>query len=152
MLIPRFYKLPMLCNTWEEPNFCDVQWCALFPTPLTARILLTYEQRDRVLHLSCLLCLRFYLFRVGNLQSESTFSLAFHASLIWSKCFCSYVWLSLVSHRSFMPRLLTGNAQKGWPYIQRLLVDLFQFLEPYLRNAELSSPVCHFYLLVCSSL
>ncbi|KAF9687700.1 hypothetical protein SADUNF_Sadunf02G0120300 [Salix dunnii] len=53
----------------------------------------------------------------------------------------SYVWLSLVSHRSFMPRLLIGNAQKGWPHVQRLLVDLFQFLEPYLRNAELAVPV-----------
>ena len=43
-----------------------------------------------------------------------------------------------------MPKLLTGNAQKGWPYIQRLLVDLLQFLEPFLRNAELGVPVCLF--------
>lgn len=40
-----------------------------------------------------------------------------------------------------MPKLLAGNAQKGWPYIQRLLVDLFQFMEPFLRNAELGEPV-----------
>ncbi|CAI0393712.1 unnamed protein product [Linum tenue] len=52
-----------------------------------------------------------------------------------------YAWLELVSHRSFMPKLLTGNAQKGWPYVQRLLVDLFQFLEPFLRNAELRGPI-----------
>lgn len=51
-----------------------------------------------------------------------------------------------------MPKLLTGNAQKGWPYVQRLLVDLFQFLEPFLRSAELGIPVCLSHLLlVCSS-
>ena len=61
-----------------------------------------------------------------------------------SLCCCSFAWLELVSHRCFMPKLLTGNAQKGWPYIQRLLVDLLQFLEPFLRNAELGVPVCLF--------
>jgi len=33
------------------------------------------------------------------------------------------------------------NLQKGWPFFQRLLVDLFKFMEPYLRNAELGQPV-----------
>ncbi|AAC24379.1 Similar to yeast general negative regulator of transcription subunit 1 [Arabidopsis thaliana] len=51
----------------------------------------------------------------------------------------------LVSHRSFMPKLLTVNGQKGWPYVQRLLVDLLQFLEPFLRNAELGGPVHFLY-------
>ncbi|KAJ0743952.1 hypothetical protein HanPI659440_Chr10g0381871 [Helianthus annuus] len=27
-----------------------------------------------------------------------------------------------------MPKLLNRNGQKGWPYFQRLLVDLFQFM------------------------
>ncbi|GKF05270.1 CCR4-NOT transcription complex subunit 1 isoform X1, partial [Tanacetum coccineum] len=57
----------------------------------------------------------------------------------------NFVWLELVSHRSFMPKLLSGNAQKGWPYFQRLLVDLFQFMEPFLRNAELGEPVRFLY-------
>ena len=56
----------------------------------------------------------------------------------------SFAWLELVSHRSFLPKLLTVNGQKGWPYVQRLLVDLLQFLEPFLRNAELGGPVCSF--------
>jgi CCR4-NOT transcription complex subunit 1 len=43
-----------------------------------------------------------------------------------------------------MPKMLTVNGQKGWPYVQRLLVDLFQFMEPFLRNAELGVPVCLF--------
>jgi len=53
----------------------------------------------------------------------------------------SFAWLELISHRSFMPKLLLSNNQKGWPLVQRLLVDLFKFMEPYLRNAELSDPV-----------
>lgn len=43
-----------------------------------------------------------------------------------------------------MPKMLTANGQKGWPFIQRLLVDLFQFMEPFLRSAELGTPVCLF--------
>ncbi|KAL9348540.1 hypothetical protein Peur_059906 [Populus x canadensis] len=76
-----------------------------------------------------------------NFQILTAFAGVFHNLQPLKVPGFSYVWLSLVSHRSFMPRLLTGNAQKGWPYVQRLLVDLFQFLEPYLRNAELAVPV-----------
>ncbi|XP_061969230.1 uncharacterized protein LOC133692363 [Populus nigra] len=76
-----------------------------------------------------------------NFQILTAFAGAFHNLQPLKVPGFSYVWLSLVSHRSFMPRLLIGNAQKGWPYVQRLLVDLFQFLEPYLRNAELAVPV-----------
>lgn len=46
-----------------------------------------------------------------------------------------------------MPKMLSGNGLKGWPHIQRLLVDLFQFMEPFLRNAELGVPVCIFIFL-----
>eukprot|EP00898_Chlorokybus_atmophyticus_P005844 jgi/Chlat1/6260/Chrsp44S05774 len=53
----------------------------------------------------------------------------------------SFAWLELVSHRLFMPKLLMAHSQKGWPLFQRLLVALFKFMEPYLRNAELNLPV-----------
>ncbi|CAM0956224.1 unnamed protein product [Alopecurus aequalis] len=53
----------------------------------------------------------------------------------------SFAWLELVSHRSFMPKLLLCNSQKGWPLFQKLLVDLFKFMEPYLRNAEMRQPI-----------
>jgi len=45
----------------------------------------------------------------------------------------------------FMPKLLLAKSQKGWPLFQRLLVELFKFLEPYLRNAELSEPIRMLY-------
>jgi CCR4-NOT transcription complex subunit 1 len=41
----------------------------------------------------------------------------------------------------FMPKLLMAKAQRGWPLFQRLLADLFKFLEPYLRGAELNEPI-----------
>lgn len=50
-----------------------------------------------------------------------------------------------------MPKLLTVNGQKGWPYVQQLLVDLLQFLEPFLRNAELGGPVCDSFSLLLFS-
>ncbi|KAK1578369.1 hypothetical protein Q3G72_029758 [Acer saccharum] len=66
---------------------------------------------------------------------------AFHALQPLKVPAFSFAWLELVSHRSFMPKLLANNAPKGWIYVQRLLVDLFKFMEPYLRNAELREPI-----------
>ena len=40
-----------------------------------------------------------------------------------------------------MPKLLLSKSQKGWGLFQRLLVELFKFLEPYLRNVELNDPI-----------
>eukprot|EP01114_Cavostelium_apophysatum_P013415 TRINITY_DN3247_c0_g1_i5.p1 TRINITY_DN3247_c0_g1~~TRINITY_DN3247_c0_g1_i5.p1 ORF type:complete len:2234 (+),score=701.16 TRINITY_DN3247_c0_g1_i5:75-6776(+) len=53
----------------------------------------------------------------------------------------SFAWLDLISHRMFMPKLLLSKAQKGWPLFQRLLVEMFRFMEPYLQNSELTDPV-----------
>jgi len=53
----------------------------------------------------------------------------------------AFSWLELVSHRCFMPKLLLATGQNGWPHFQKLLVALLQFLEPYLRNAELTESI-----------
>ena len=53
----------------------------------------------------------------------------------------AFAWLELISHRSFMPKLLLAPGHKGWSHFQRLLVALLRFLEPYLRNAELTDAV-----------
>jgi CCR4-NOT transcription complex subunit 1 len=51
----------------------------------------------------------------------------------------AYTWLELISHRIFVSRLLVHTPQqKGWPMFQILLVDLFTFLAPFLRNSDLS--------------
>ena len=58
----------------------------------------------------------------------------------------AYAWLEIVSHRTFMGRILaTTPQQKGWPMYSQLLVDLFKFLSPFLRNAELAKPVHRLY-------
>ncbi|CAN8296001.1 unnamed protein product [Cochlearia groenlandica] len=82
---------------------------------------------------------------VANFQVLTAFANAFHSLQPLKIPAFSFAWLELVSHRSFMPKLLSVNGQKGWPYVQRLLVDLLQFLEPFLRNAELPGPVLFLY-------
>lgn len=47
----------------------------------------------------------------------------------------SFSWLQLISHRHFMMKLLSDK-QKGWSLFQRLLVDLFKFLAPSLKQIE----------------
>ena len=53
----------------------------------------------------------------------------------------SFAWLELISHRHFMPKLLLHSSRKGSAKFQGLLVELLQFLEPFLRNAELNATV-----------
>lgn len=80
-----------------------------------------------------------------NFQVLASLANAFHMLQPLKVPGFSFAWLELVSHRSFMPKLLTTTAPKGWPFFQRLLVDLFKFMEPYLRNAELGEPVHFLY-------
>lgn len=55
--------------------------------------------------------------------------------------FC-YSWLELISHRVFIGRILALiPQQKGWSMYSQLLLDLFRYLAPFLRNAELAKPV-----------
>lgn len=53
----------------------------------------------------------------------------------------AFAWLELISHRNFMAKLLLAKGQKGWPLFQGLLGELFHFLAPYLRSAELTEPI-----------
>lgn len=53
----------------------------------------------------------------------------------------AFAWLELVGHRRLMPPMLLAPGQKGWPLFHKLLVALLRFLEPYLRNAELTDAV-----------
>lgn len=59
--------------------------------------------------------------------------------------FC-YSWLELISHRIFLQRMLATTPQaKGWSMYSQLLVDLFKYLAPFLRNAELAKSVTLLY-------
>lgn len=59
--------------------------------------------------------------------------------------FC-YAWLEIVAHRAFINRVLAVTPQqKGWGMYSTLLIELFKFLDPFLRNTELAPPVMTLY-------
>ncbi|CAE7460335.1 CNOT1, partial [Symbiodinium microadriaticum] len=76
------------------------------------------------------------------LATYSQIYLALQPSTVPGFCFG---WLQLISHKCFMPQLLHGMGQKGWPLMHRLLLVLLQFLQPYLRNADLPDPIRRLY-------
>ncbi|RKP10666.1 CCR4-Not complex component, Not1-domain-containing protein [Thamnocephalis sphaerospora] len=49
----------------------------------------------------------------------------------------TFAWVSLISHRLFMPKLLLAEDRKGWPVALKLQMDLFQFLYPFLERVEM---------------
>lgn len=53
----------------------------------------------------------------------------------------SFPWLQLVSDRRLMPPLLMAPDQAGWPVYIQLVLSQLQFLEPFLKNAQLSDVV-----------
>jgi CCR4-NOT transcription complex subunit 1 len=58
--------------------------------------------------------------------------------------FC-FAWLELVSHRMFMPKILISRSQQlSQPFCQ-LLVDLLEFQEPFLRNADMPETIRTLY-------
>ncbi|WAR11775.1 CNOT1-like protein [Mya arenaria] len=59
--------------------------------------------------------------------------------------FC-FAWLELISHRVFVGRMLALTPQqRAWGMYAQLLIDLFKFLHPFLRNAELTKPIHFLY-------
>ncbi|KAJ9563300.1 hypothetical protein OSB04_008460 [Centaurea solstitialis] len=77
----------------------------------------------------------------ANFQVLTALSNSFHALQPMKVPAFSFAWLELVSHRYFMPIMLTTNDQKGWPYFERLMIDWLQFMEPLLRTGEIAEPV-----------
>jgi CCR4-NOT transcription complex subunit 1 len=101
---------------------------------------------------------RFFIMILNDLCSPDPVfdAISFHVL----QCFCSayhmvrpskapgfaYAWLELVSHRVFVSKLLLQTPQqKGWPLFHQLLIDLFKFLSPFLRNSELVKPTQTLY-------
>ncbi|KAL4585826.1 hypothetical protein LXL04_010452 [Taraxacum kok-saghyz] len=76
-----------------------------------------------------------------NFQILAAISNLFHALQPIKVPAFSFTWVELISHKDFMPKLFALNGRKGWPYFKQLFVDLLQFMEPFLRNGELTDPV-----------
>eukprot|EP00164_Ancoracysta_twista_P003199 GFYU01004267.1.p1 GENE.GFYU01004267.1~~GFYU01004267.1.p1 ORF type:complete len:672 (+),score=268.94 GFYU01004267.1:49-2016(+) len=141
----------VLLKYWAEPNNKMVSTLNKV-LQTTARVLMKdYEvKKDRFNQRPYY---RFFSTLLNHLQSvESqnednnyslllTFASVFHGlQPLRIPVFC-FAWLELISSRMFMPKLLLAKNQKGWQHFQKLLIDLFKFLEPYLRTAELTEPV-----------
>ncbi|KAJ7074336.1 Not1-domain-containing protein [Mycena amicta] len=52
----------------------------------------------------------------------------------------AFSWMCLVSHRCFMPKLLLSENREGWSAFHKLLLSLFKFLSPFLKDANLQLP------------
>ncbi|OCH95284.1 Not1-domain-containing protein [Obba rivulosa] len=48
----------------------------------------------------------------------------------------AFSWMTLISHRLFMPKLLLSENREGWAAFYKLLLALFKFLSPFLKTAE----------------
>ncbi|XP_036607827.1 CCR4-NOT transcription complex subunit 1 isoform X3 [Trichosurus vulpecula] len=77
-----------------------------------------------------------------NFQTLTAFCNTFHILRPTKAPGFVYAWLELISHRIFIARMLAHTPQqKGWPMYAQLLIDLFKYLAPFLRNVELSKPM-----------
>ncbi|KAI0646780.1 Not1-domain-containing protein [Trametes meyenii] len=94
---------------------------------------------------------RFFSSLLNDLHSiESSLGTAyFHLLLAIGDTFSSlqptyfpgfaFSWMSLISHRLFMPKLLLSENRDGWAAFYKLLLSLFKFLGPFLKTADLQS-------------
>ncbi|XP_069848539.1 CCR4-NOT transcription complex subunit 1 isoform X8 [Dipodomys merriami] len=77
-----------------------------------------------------------------NFQTLTAFCNTFHILRPTKAPGFVYAWLELISHRIFIARMLAHTPQqKGWPMYAQLLIDLFKYLAPFLRNVELTKPM-----------
>ncbi|KZT20259.1 Not1-domain-containing protein [Neolentinus lepideus HHB14362 ss-1] len=57
----------------------------------------------------------------------------------------AFAWMSLISHRLFMPKLLSHENREGWSAFHKLLLSLFKFLSPFLKTADFNMPARDLY-------
>ncbi|EJD53329.1 Not1-domain-containing protein [Auricularia subglabra TFB-10046 SS5] len=57
----------------------------------------------------------------------------------------AFSWITLISHRLFMPKLLLSENREGWACFHTLVICLFKFLANFLRPVQLSDAVRDLY-------
>ncbi|KAK4684746.1 CCR4-NOT transcription complex subunit 1, partial [Tremellales sp. Uapishka_1] len=50
----------------------------------------------------------------------------------------AFGWLSIISHRLFMPKLLQAPREDGWADYHRCIMWLLRFLSPFLKSSEMA--------------
>nr|CAB3232164.1 CCR4-NOT transcription complex subunit 1 [Phallusia mammillata] len=77
-----------------------------------------------------------------NFQTLTAFTNTYHILRPSKAPGFAFAWLEVVSYRAFISRMLLHTPQqKGWPMYAQLLIDLFKFLAPFLRNVELTKSI-----------
>jgi len=77
----------------------------------------------------------------SNIEVLNAFTHALH-KLRPARCPAfAFAWMELVSHRMFMPKLLISKPHRCSIMFKTLIVDLLEFLKPYLQNADLLDQV-----------
>ncbi|CAB1322910.1 unnamed protein product [Coregonus sp. 'balchen'] len=77
-----------------------------------------------------------------NFQTLTAFCNTFHILRPTKAPGFVYAWLELISHRIFIARMLAHTPQqKARTRLAHLLIDLFKYLAPFLRNVELNKPM-----------
>nr|CCA26834.1 hypothetical protein ALNC14_129780 [Albugo laibachii Nc14] len=72
-----------------------------------------------------------------HLQVLNTFASAYNTLQPLALPGFVFAWMELISHRCFMPLLLRARQQRGWQILHRLLINLMQFLEPFVRHGDI---------------
>ncbi|KAG5645053.1 hypothetical protein DXG03_007232, partial [Asterophora parasitica] len=57
----------------------------------------------------------------------------------------AFSWMCLISHRLFMPKLLLSENREGWSAYHKLLLSLFKFLNPFLKDYDVQPAACDLY-------
>lgn len=53
----------------------------------------------------------------------------------------TFSWMTLISHRLFMPKLLDANQELTWPKFRDLISCILSFLAPFLKRSEMPSTI-----------
>jgi len=73
----------------------------------------------------------------SNIDVLNAFTHAFHTLRPSRVPGFAFAWMELISHRMFMPKLLISKPRRCSIMFKTLIVDLLEFLHPYLQNADL---------------
>ncbi|KAK9362606.1 hypothetical protein V1504DRAFT_487975 [Lipomyces starkeyi] len=57
----------------------------------------------------------------------------------------TFSWMTLISHRMFMPKILQLEQKKAWPIFEDLLETLLKFIGTYLNESELPDSIRYIY-------
>lgn len=75
----------------------------------------------------------------------NTFALYLHSLQPFAFTGFSFAWVTLLSHRMFLPEMLRLSDKKGWKNLMILMMDLFLFLDKYTKKNSVSDAVSVIY-------